>query len=51
VDVLPQRNLDPDTEWMHRLAGVNPTNTCTYGDPPDGYSWDSTDALGSEEGE
>ena len=21
--------------------GVNPTNVSTYGEPPDGYSWDS----------
>jgi hypothetical protein len=48
VYVLPRRNLDPDSEWMHRLAGVDPTNVSTYGEPPDGYSWDSTDALGGE---
>jgi hypothetical protein len=41
VYVLPRRNLDPDAEWMHRLAGVDPTNASTYGTQPDGYSWDS----------
>jgi hypothetical protein len=45
VYALPGQTLDPDTEWMHRLAGVDPTNAATCGEPPDGYSWDSTDAL------
>jgi hypothetical protein len=49
VYVLPQRNLNPDTEWMHRLAGVDPTNVATYGESPDGYYWDSTDALGGDD--
>jgi hypothetical protein len=33
---------------MHRLTGIDPTDRLTYGEPPDGYSWDSTDALGGE---
>jgi hypothetical protein len=49
VYVLSRRNLDPDSEWMHRLAGVNPTNVSTYGAPPDGYSWDSADSFGGDE--
>jgi hypothetical protein len=51
VYALPGQALDPETQWMHRLAGVDPTNFSTYGEPPDGYSWDSTGALGGDAGD
>lgn len=48
VYLLPETQRH-EGEWMYRLVGVNPTSHESYGEQPDGYSWDSTDAFAGDE--